>query len=344
MTRHPKEIKCLVWDLDNTLWNGVLLEGDTLRLRDGVPEVIRTLDGRGILQSIASRNDHGKAFGKIKALGLDEYFLCPQIAWGPKSASVRTIAKLLNIGTDSLAFIDDEPFERDEVAASVPGVLCIDASELLSLTQRPEFNPRFITVDSHRRRSMYRAEFDRQRTAATMPPEEFLSSLGMVFTISLAGESDLARIEELTIRTNQLNSTGYTYSYEELDSIRRSSSHRLLIAGLDDRYGAYGKVGMALVECRKDMWLLKLLLMSCRVISRGVGKILLSYVLQTAAADGKRVCAEFVRTESNRLMYLTFKLSGFREIERNGKVVVLGHGLDTIEPFPKHVQVVAPPT
>ena len=343
MNRQPEEIKCLVWDLDNTVWSGVLLEGDSLRLRDGVPDVIRTLDGRGILQSIASRNDHEIAIGKLKEFGLGEYFLYPQISWGPKSTSVQTIAKLLNIGTDSLAFIDDDPFERGEVAASVPGVRCFDAAEFASLVHKPEMIPRFITEDSRKRRSMYRAEFERQRTEAIMPPEEFLPSLGMVFTISHAGESDLARIEELTIRTNQLNSTGYTYSYEELDFFRRSSSHRLFIAGLDDRYGTYGKVGMALVECSQYTWLLKLLLMSCRVMSRGVGKVLLSYVLQMAATEGKPVQAEFVRTDRNRLMYLTFKLAGFREIERNGNVVVLEHGLDPIEPSPKHVQVVVPP-
>ena len=112
-----RKIKCVVWDLDNTLWSGTLLEGDEVHLRDGVREIIHALDARGILHSIASRNHAESALARLRELDLEEYFLYPQINWGSKAASIRTIAESLNIGLDSICFIDDQPFELAEVQA-----------------------------------------------------------------------------------------------------------------------------------------------------------------------------------------------------------------------------------
>ena len=90
------------------------------------------------------------------------------------------------------------------------------------------------------------------------------------------------RAEELTVRTHQLNTTGYTYSYEELDELRHSPDHLLLIAGLDDVFGSYGKIGLSVVELGPQSWTIKLLLMSCRVISRGVGTVMLTHIMKLA--------------------------------------------------------------
>ena len=332
-------IKCVVWDLDRTLWDGVLLEGDDVRLRPGAEATLRALDARGILQSIASRNDPATAQAKLAELGIDGLFVHPQIGWGTKSQAVTTIAGLLNIGTDTVAFVDDDPFERDEVAAHAEGVLCIDACEIESLVNRPELVPRLVTEDSRRRRSMVQAEIVRSRAEQTLPPGEFLASVGMVLTVADAREGDLDRVEELTVRTNQLNSTGYTYSHEELAAFCQSPAHRLLVAGLEDRYGAYGRIGLALVETGEDYWLVRLLLLSCRVMGRGVGPVLLSQILREGKEAKKAVRAEFIRTDRNRPMYLMFKLAGFREIERTGQVALLEHDLAEIAAFPPHVEV-----
>jgi FkbH-like protein len=339
MIRRNREIKCIAWDLDNTLWHGVLLEGGAERLRDGIRALVRTLDERGILMSIASRNDHDLAMRRLSQFGLDAYFLCPQITWGVKSASLRAIARNLNLGTDALAFIDDDAFERGEVAASLPEVLCIDAADLDSVADMPEMNPTYITVDSRRRRSMYLAEMERQDLEVELPANEFLASLRMVLTISEAEERDLARVEELTMRTHQLNSTGRAYSIAQLGSFCRSEQHKLLLAGLDDRYGTYGKIGVALVERTDEDWLVRLFLMSCRVMGRGVGNVFLGHILRSAAEEPVRVRAEFLRTERNRAMYLTFKLAGFREMERYHNLAVLEHDLGSIDPFPDFLEV-----
>src|SRR5215831_4451959 len=322
-------IKCLVWDLDNTLWRGVLLEDDRVALRDSAVRVIKSLDDRGILQSIASKNESAYAMAKLREFDLQDYFLYPQITWNSKTASISRIAELINVGLDSVAFIDDDPVERAEVGYSLPQVLCIDAGELDVVLDRPEMNPRFVTEDSKNRRLLYLRDMRRQQDEGEYvgPKEEFLATLEMVFTISAAREEDLKRAEELTVRTHQLNSTGYTYSYDELNFYSQSKDHKLFIAELEDRYGSYGKIGLCLLECGAGVWTIKLLLMSCRIMSRGVGTIFVNQIMKRARAADVRLRAEFVPTDRNRIMYVTYKFAGFRELTRNGDLVIFENDL-----------------
>ena len=320
-----------------------MLEDAAVRLRPGVKDLIQTLDQRGILHSIASKNDPVLAMETLRRFGLADYFLYAQVNWNSKAASIQAIAKSLNIGLDSLAFIDDQPFELAEVAFSLPQVLLVNAAEaeLAKLPLRPEFIPLFITEDSKNRRALYRSDQVRNQAEAeyTGPKEEFLATLGMVFNIRPAGETDLRRAEELTIRTNQLNTTGRTYSYEELDSFRLSPNHKLLVAGLEDRFGSYGKIGLALLECRPSLWTLKLLLVSCRVMSRGVGNILLQYIIGEAAGAGARLQVEFIPNDRNRMMYITYKFAGFTEVARVGDCQVLESRPGKPQPFPNYVKI-----
>lgn len=342
----PKDgqVKCVVWDLDNTVWDGVLLEGGDIRVRPEAASLMRTLDQRGILNSVASRNDHDAAMDALERAGIAEFVLCPQINWNPKSDSVATVASALNIGLDAVAFIDDQEFERDEVRFRHPRVLCYDAADVANLAGRPEFTPKFITKESELRRHMYASGLERDRAEQEFAGtnEEFLATLGMVMTIAPATVGDLRRAEELTIRTNQLNSTGVTYSYADLESMLASPRHLLLVAGLDDRYGSYGKIGLALVEASSadwTDWTLKLLLMSCRVMSRGVGTVLLRHVMRLANSAGARLFAEFVPTDRNRVMYVTYRFAGFTEhAERDGVRILAAPSGDVPEP-PAYVRL-----
>jgi FkbH-like protein len=337
----PASIKCVVWDLDNTVWDGVLLEDPQVTLRPEVVEVIKTLDSRGILNSIASKNDYDVAMAKLRELGIEEYFLYPQISWNSKSSGIEAIAKAINIGIDTLAFVDDQAFEREEVAYGQPSVLCIDVADLATMLDLPVMNPRFITEDSKLRRQMYLSDIARANAEQEFvgPNEAFLASLDLVFTISTAQEDDLQRAEELTVRTNQLNTTGYTYSYEELNQLRQSPHHKLLMASLTDKYGTYGKIGLTLIECGPEIWTVKLLLMSCRVMSRGVGTIIMNHILQMAKAANVRLQAEFVSNNRNRMMYITYKFSGFKEVEQRGELTIFENDLTHIQPFPEYVKV-----
>ncbi|MCI0643717.1 MAG: HAD-IIIC family phosphatase, partial [Chloroflexi bacterium] len=310
-------------------------------LRDGVRETLQELDQRGILHSIASRNNYDAAMTKLQEFGIAEYFLYPKINWNSKSSSIQSIAQSLNIGLDTFAFVDDQSFERDEVVFACPEVLCIDAVDLFKIPQMPRMIPRFVTPESRLRRKMYQSDIARSRAEQefTDSNEKFLETLDMVLTIKPAGEGDLQRAEELTVRTHQLNTTGYTYSYDEINELRRSKDHLLLLATLDDKYGTYGAIGLALVELGEMMWTVKLLLMSCRVISRGVGTVMISYIMSRAKMANVRLRAHFIPNGRNRMMYVTYKFGGFNEVEQHGDLIILENDLAQIQPFPNPIHV-----
>jgi FkbH-like protein len=342
MSESKKEIKCVIWDLDHTLWEGILSEPGEVKLKPGVEEVIKTLDSRGILHSISSKNDHEDAMEKLKELGLEEYFLYPEINWSAKSVGVGKIRENINIGMDAILFIDDQPFEREEVKAVHPEITCIDAGEYLTLPGLPRLNPRFITNDSQRRRSMYMDDIKRKKEEDEYQgtPETFLASLDMKFEIHEAREEDLKRAEELTVRTNQLNATGRTFDYDELNAFRNSGRHRLLVCELTDKYGSYGKIGLALIEMNEDSWHLKLMLMSCRVMARGVGSVLMSYIMRETKKAGKKLRADFRTTKRNRQMYISYKFANFKEVSSDDDGnIVFENDLSMIQPFPHYIDV-----
>jgi FkbH-like protein len=336
-----RQIKCVIWDLDNTIWDGILLEGDAVRLRPEVPRIIQALDQRGILQSLASRNEPQLALAKLREFALEEYFLYPQIGWGSKIDSVRSISRCLDMSPENICFIDDEPFELAGVSSALPDVLCVQAWDITSLLSSPGFDTQVVTQESAVRRQLYLTDMRRRESEQTFSGshEDFLATLGMVFTIFPAAVEDLQRAEELTNRTNQLNTTGYTYSAAQLAALLRSPSHLLWMSRLRDRFGDYGTVGLTLIECGPTAWTIKLLLMSCRVLNRGVGTVLLNHILHRASAGNVRLLSEFIPSDRNRLMYVTYRLAGFREIENRGAVLVLEHDLVSIPGIPSFLDL-----
>ena len=209
------------------------------------------------------------------------------------------------------------------------------------LPDRPEMQPLFLTEDSRNRRQMYRCDLDRQvaeKEFAGMK-EEFLATLQLRFHLARATENDLQRAEELTVRTHQLNTTGYTYSYEELKALSQSDTHWLLVASLDDRFGSYGKIGLALIETQARLWTIKLLLMSCRVISRGVGTVMLNFIMRQARQRQVRLQAELVPTDRNRMMHVTYKFAGFKLVGTSGEAQVFESDLSNIQDVPPYVHL-----
>ena len=140
-------------------------------------------------------------------------------------------------------------------------------------------------------------------------------------------------------RTHQLNTTGRTYSLEELRACMHSPHYRLLVASLDDNYGSYGKIGLALIETGSEVWNIRLLLMSCRVVTRGVGTILLNLIMQQAKDAGAKLRADFAPNGRNRMMLITYRFAGFKEIERSGGIAVMESPIDEIQPAPPYVTV-----
>jgi methoxymalonate biosynthesis protein len=309
----PILVKCLVWDLDNTLWQGTLLEDPQVRFGPDIRDVISTLDARGILQSVASKNDYDLAWKRLEDLGLAEYFVHPQIGWGRKSDSVTQIAKQLNFALTTIAFIDDLPSERAEVVFHAPEVRCYPAEQATALPGLPEFSPAVVTVDARRRRQMYQASFrrDAERESFTGPDEEFLRSLELVTAIKRADEHDLSRVEELTLRTSQMNATGVHYSDADLRGLLTDPGHEVLTVAMSDRYGPHGAVGVMLLEYHPSVWRLKLLATSCRVVSFGVGAVIINWLIDQAARAGAHLAADFRRTDRNRMMDVAYRFAGF---------------------------------
>ncbi len=342
MKSEIKKVKCLVWDLDNTLWDGILSENESVALREKAVEIIKALDQRGILNSIASKNNYEEAMNKLEFLGIADFFLYPQINWNSKSDSIEEISRQLNFGIDAIAFIDDQEYELKEVQFHHPVVLCLSSEQLDDLLEMEEFKPNYKTDDSGMRRLMYQNEVKRKNTEEVFlgTKEDFLKTLNMEFTISEAVEEDLRRAEELTVRTHQLNTTGYTYSYEELKNYMVHPNYKLYIAGLTDCFGTYGKIGIALIEKQLGLWNVKLLLMSCRVMSRGVGTVFMNYIINQARKEKVRLIAEFKPNSRNKMMYVTYKFGGFKVVNEGESVNLLEYNFDNKSEYPNYIKVI----
>ncbi|MFE5331955.1 HAD-IIIC family phosphatase [Embleya sp. NPDC056575] len=317
MSEAQPVVKCLIWDLDNTLWRGTLIEDGHVEVDEAVRKVVVELDARGVLQAVSSRNDHDEAWARLEELGLAEYFVLPQIGWGPKSESVRRIAERLNFATKTIAFIDDLPTERAEVAYHLPDVRCYPAEQAEALLDLPEFSPPVVTVDARRRRMMYRAGFerDREREQYSGADEEFLRSLDLVMRIAEARDEEITRVEELTLRTSQMNATGVHYSDAALRALARDEDHDVLVVSMSDRFGPHGAVGVMLIEKTPQTWHIKLLATSCRVVSFGAGAVLLRWLTDAAARARVHLAADFRRTERNRMMEVAYRFAGFADAD-----------------------------
>ena len=336
-----KPVKLVVWDLDHTLWDGVLLEDKDPKLFAQLRSILVAIDRLGILQSIASRNDFEAASTHLRRLGILEYFLAPRIGWSAKSESVAAIAQTLNIGLDSVLFVDDQDFELEEVRFVHPQVRALKAQHAPQLLNDPSIQSTIVTDDTVHRRIRYIEDEARTRSETQFngPPEEFLNSLNLELTVGRACEGDLDRAEELVVRTNQLNSTGIEYSKSELQAFIESPDHTLLIASLRDRFGGYGKIGIALLEARGDTWTLKLILVSCRVLSRGIGAILLSYLAQRARAVQVSLQVEFRDTGKNRPMKVALMMTGFTRIQTVGETAQLYRCGNSSLSLPSYLEV-----
>ncbi|MFI5716470.1 amino acid adenylation domain-containing protein [Nocardia sp. NPDC051750] len=341
MTDRPEPVKCLVWDLDDTVWDGVVLENDRPEPNSAALESLRVLDERGILHAIASRGELDVATGHLRRHGIEDLFSAITVGWGAKSVAVREIAESLGIGLDTVAFVDNDPVERAEVAAALPQVRCYSAEQIAELPGLPEFVPEVITAEARHRRDYYRVERARRtgENEFVGSDADFLASLDLVLTVRRATAADLDRAYELTVRTHQLNTTGRTFDLAELRELSRSPEYEVLVADLRDRFGEYGTIGLAVTRRRGTDSVLLLTLMSCRVMSRGVGGPFLRFLIERSRTAGLRPTAEFVTTPANRIMLVTLRFAGFTVDATDGDHLLLVHDPAHRPPPASHVRV-----
>lgn len=319
-------VKAVVWDLDHTLWDGVLVESADMlpSLRPGVLEMIRALDQRGILQSVASKNNHDEAWRLLETLGIGEYLLFPQINWGPKSASLKAIAKALNIGQDTLVLIDDQPFERAEVKTNAPGVDALAETVLPTLL----LDPRFAGSESSeakQRRLMYKDETKRTEALSSFEGDyvEFLRDSRITVDLHSPREDERDRLQELIQRTNQMNFSGNRYSRIQLDEVLARPELDGYSVQVTDRFGDYGIVAFCLIRRAAAVVRMVDLAMSCRVQAKHVEHALILTLMARYRRMGSTAFeAEFRRTERNDPAAQVFQDLGFlRAPDEDGREI-----------------------
>ncbi len=338
-------VKVVAWDLDGTLWDGILLEDgpEGVKLRAEVAEAIRSLDRRGIVSTAVSKNEPEDALAQLARFGLADYFVFPQIGWRPKSEALAAVARDFGVGVDALAFVDDSPFEREQVRSTTPSVRVYAADEAASLPGRPEFDAP-LTEEALRRREFYRGQQARSEAMQGFSGEylEFLRSCEIRLTVYTRPQDRIDRLHELVQRTNQLNFSGNRYTREELEELLYDPDYEAYAMACEDRFGAYGIIGFALVEAQKPQ--LVDLALSCRVQAKRVEHAFLSFLLARHRARGAVALeALYRRTERNRAAGAVFEDLGFEELEHSGEL--RRYRIVLVDPLPREelvrVEVVA---
>lgn len=310
-----KKIKCVVWDLDHTLWDGVLVEdgAEKLRLKPGIVEIVKELDRRGILHSIASKNNHDEAWRVLKAFEIDQYFLCPQISWGPKGEGVKAIARELNIGLDTLLFVDDSEFELEQVRGACPDVRVVRAERYTELPGMKECQAA-VTAEGAERRKLYQVEATRQAAAGEFAEDylAFLRHCEITLNVKPLAIENLERVHELTQRTNQMNFSGNRYSREPLKEVLDTAHLDAYVLECEDRFGSYGAIGFALVDRREPR--MTDLMFSCRVQSKRVEHAFLGFLIRKYTTEcGKDFLANYRKTPRNAPSGAVFADLGFED-------------------------------
>ncbi|MDR2175338.1 MAG: HAD-IIIC family phosphatase [Synergistaceae bacterium] len=301
--------KCLVLDLDNTLWGGAIGEeglqgielsssGTGSRYRDA-QRVAKELAEQGVLLAISSKNNMKDALAPFREhphmLLKEEDFVKIKTNWEPKPANIAAIARELNIGLDSLVFIDDNPVEREAVRLALPEVAVpdfpSDTSRLpafMAEVARTCFTALRVEDEDRGKTEMYRAESKREEERNVhLSLSGYLASLGMVLDLHPLRRDEIARAAQLTQKTNQFNLTVRRYTEAEIAAMLQDASVRIWMAALRDRFGDYGRIGLAAARLSPTRSaVIGTFLMSCRVMGRGVDDAILSGVEQALAGEG----------------------------------------------------------
>lgn len=319
------KVKCVVWDLDNTIWDGVPAEftnGQKTQLRPQVKDIIDNLDKRGILQSVASKNDYEFAWNTLVECGIADYFLCPQINWGAKSNSLRVIAKQLDIGLDSFALVDDSPFEREEVQYVYPQIRVFDPKNIQEMISSEAFDVP-ITSEAKNRRKMYQAEFVRSeyRSLTNVDNILFIKECQLVATpLRLNNESTIQRCYELVQRTNQLNSSGTKYKQDVFISMLNDDNYENIAFKFSDKFGEYGISCYIRFHFDERSVTIDEFAMSCRVARKFIENAILIFLLHYCEVN--KGFFKIVKTEKNTLLRESLREMGCSWIEDSEKEII----------------------
>jgi FkbH-like protein len=324
-------------DLDQTLWGGVIgddgLEGIKLGQGSGVGEsfaafqrFVRDLANRGVILAVCSKNDEKIAlepFEKHPEMVLKKtdivYFAAN---WNDKASNIRLIAKQLNIGLDSLVFVDDNPYERNQVRDELPMVAVPEMPEDPALypdclVSAGYFEAIALTSEDLIRSEQYQKNIEREKSQASFADiSEYLKSLDMELIWGPFDPLSLPRVVQLINKTNQFNLTTRRYSEEEIKRFSADPKAVTLRCRLTDRFGDNGIIGiMIALEKEADDWVVDTWLMSCRVLGRKVEQAMLDLLVQEVSGrGGKRLMGRYIPTEKNGMVKDHYAGLGFESL------------------------------
>ncbi len=352
--------KCIVLDLDNTLWGGVVGEDGIEGIRLGpTPEGrpyfefqkhLLSLFQRGIILAVNSKNNEAdalKVFREHPYMVLKETQLAAvEINWNDKVDNLKRIAETLNIGLDSLVFIDDDPLNCAFVREALPEVAVVElpkdpAHLVRAFTELPYFDALQMTDEDKIKGRLYADEKKRTDLRTRMTSlEEYLKSLSMVMTIAPPSPMQFSRVAQLTQKTNQFTMTTRRYLESDIERFVQQGEHRVYAVSLSDSFGDSGLIGVVIVLMAGEVWRLDSFLLSCRVIGRGVEDAILAHVIAEAKiAKAERIIGEFISTKKNQPAQGFFVRSGFTRLGVVHDVEEWEYDTSRPFPMPEHIQV-----
>lgn len=330
-----KKVKCVIWDLDNTLWDGVLIEGE-VKPNYRLIELIKQFDACGIVNSIASKNDEQTVRTKLEELEIEQYFVFSKINWLPKSVNVTTTVKQMNINANTVVFVDDNPFERNEVLLRAPNITCVDPSEMVDFSKCGRFNA-IVTEDSKKRRATYRMleAMKKEEEEWTGNIDDFLINCNIQVQIEHPSDESIPRCFELLQRTNQLNSSGRRLSLNEVEEIVKSPSYESFVLSSSDKFGYYGIVGFIIIDISGKEPLVSDFVISCRVANKKIEPTLINYL---AGKYGGKLFFNYKKTLRNGPMFQIIQELKMAKVSSEGEYDVYLCQYD--ENYPKVVSLV----
>ena len=330
--------KALVVDLDNTLWGGVIGEDGMTGIKVGpeypgsayqaLQRTLLDLSRKGILLAVCSKNNLDDAMEALDQhpgmLVRSKDFAAVRINWTDKSQNLREIAQELNIGIDALAFVDDNRFEREQVRAALPEVAVIDLPEnpleyAAAARDCPVFERLTLSAEDQQRTAMYAGQKARAGAEQSFQSkEDFFRFLEQEAEIAPVSDLTLARVAQLTQKTNQFNLTTRRYSEQQVAEMAARPGWQVLSIKVRDRFGDHGLVGVAITHDEGEQCEVDTLLMSCRVIGRTIETAFLSHLAKRAAGRGcKGLVGWFLPTKKNAPAREFYAQHGFQRQDSN---------------------------
>lgn len=325
--------KCIVLDLDNTIWGGIIGEDgfDGIRLGPQPPgnafvefqKYLKALSQRGIILAINSKNNFNDAIHVIREhphmVLKEDDFACMKINWNDKASNMNEIAKELNIGLDSFVFFDDDPVNRELIKKIMPEITTPDLPHDPSLYSEViqslhDFSVFQITDEDTKRGKMYLEQKKRNESQnISLDLTDFLKTLNLKINVKKSNSFTIPRISQLTMKTNQFNLSTKRYQEEDIEKFSKDNKMLIGCAEISDKFGDNGITGVFLVEkINSDEWFLDTFLLSCRVMGRQVEKAILYYIINEAKKNNvKKLKAKFIPTAKNQPVENFLPDSGF---------------------------------